>query len=168
MAIEPESEAFLVRIDPALARLEKHTHAAAPNGALTSPDEETAEQWDVGQVWAHLAEFVDFWVNQIQGILAQQSAEPVPFGRTKTDESRVGSIEQHRHDDIPTLYAELSRQVVGLKALLEGMSADDWTRQGRHQKLGDMSMQRIFEFFLVGHLEEHADQLDELAAGGAP
>ena len=31
-----------------------------------------------------------------------------------------------------------------------------------------MTLERIIDFFVVGHLEEHADQLDLIAAGGAP
>ena len=34
-----------------------------------------------------------------------------------------------------------------------------------HLVLGEMDMPRVFEVFLVGHLEEHANQLEGLLAG---
>jgi hypothetical protein len=33
-----------------------------------------------------------------------------------------------------------------------------------HPTLGEMTVQRLFERFIVAHLEEHADQLDGLAS----
>ncbi len=33
---------------------------------------------------------------------------------------------------------------------------------GAHPRLGDMPLAQIVEEFVVGHLEEHADQLDLL------
>lgn len=168
MSVDATSGRFLARIDPALDRLSGHVDTKPSSEARTSPDEDTAEQWDIGQVWAHLAEIVGFWVPQVRSILDARSSEGVPFGRTKADPGRVDSVERRRHEDPAFLHKELAEHVVDLKALLAGMDAEDWSRVGRHQKLGDMPMERIVDFFLVGHLEEHADQLDELAAGGAP
>ena len=37
-------------------------------------------------------------------------------------------------------------------------------RSGVHPRLGEMTVQGIVERFLVGHLEEHVRQLDEVLA----
>jgi hypothetical protein len=35
---------------------------------------------------------------------------------------------------------------------------------GRHQTLGDMTIERQLEEFHIGHVEQHLDQLDGLAS----
>lgn len=167
MSKHPTSAGFLARLDLVVPRLDAHAGTAAPAGALTSPDPGGHERWEQGQVWAHLAEIVGYWVPVVEAILGAGSDEPVPFGRTKADAGRVGAIEDHRHDPVDALHGQLRDDIVGLRALLERMDQADWGRVGAHPKLGDMPMPRIVDFFLVGHLEEHAGQLDELAAGGA-
>ncbi|MGQ0618185.1 MAG: hypothetical protein ACT4PW_14550 [Acidimicrobiia bacterium] len=167
MSAHPTSAGFLARLGAVVPRLDAHAGAAAPAGALTSPDPGGHERWEQGQVWAHLAEIVGYWVPVVEGILATAVDGPVPFGRTKADAGRVGAIEAHRHDPVGALHDKLGEDLVGLRALLERMGEADWGRVGAHPKLGDMAMPRIVDFFLVGHLEEHAGQLDELATGGA-
>ena len=43
---------------------------------------------------------------------------------------------------------------------------DEWTRRGAHPVRGEMTVERIVAVFIADHLEEHADQLDAMAAGG--
>jgi len=51
-----------------------------------------------------------------------------------------------------------------VRDLLADMSEADWDRRVLHRVLGEMDMPRVFEVFLVGHLEEHANQLEGLLA----
>src|SRR5204862_411810 len=125
----------------------------------------SGERWEWGQVWAHMVEFVPYWMDQIRdAVAAGVTDEPVPFGRVKSDPNRVAGIEAGRHDPIGVLHTRLSEEVNGLKAFLADLSEDDWRVTGRHQTLGTMPMDRIVEEFLVGHLEEHAAQLESLAS----
>jgi hypothetical protein len=48
--------------------------------------------------------------------------------------------------------------VVGL---LDRLDAGTLARTGRHERLGEMTVAAIVDRFLVEHLEEHADQLEE-------
>jgi hypothetical protein len=156
------SEEFLARLDVVQNRLQGHAYALAPGG-LTDPDPPTGEQWEWGQVWAHVAEFVPFWVRQVRQVLATESVEPLPFGRVKTDTARVAAIDQNRDRPAEAQMAELISQLDDLRALLRDMTPGDWQRTVRHVTLGVLDMPRVLNEFLVGHLEQHADQLDGLA-----
>lgn len=155
---------FLQRVDAVDRRLERHLRVE--HAGLTAPDESSGERWEAGQVWAHLAEFCSYWIAEARSILASATDGPVPFGRTKSDPGRLGAIERDRHEPPARLHAKLVDQLDELRAVIATMPEAGWRTSGRHPTLGVMTMEQIFEEFLVGHLEEHADQLDQVAAGG--
>jgi hypothetical protein len=135
------------------------------SGRLTAPDGATGERWEAGQVWAHLAEIVTYWVSEGRKVLAgSPDNDPVPFGRTKADEQRVAAIEASRHADPAMLYAQLDRQLGPLRGFLEDVDTTPggWQRLGRHSTLGEMDLRQIVEEFLIGHIEEHREQLEQL------
>lgn len=154
------ARAFLGRLDALDGRFDLAAGRAGARG-LTSPDARTGERWDRGQVWAHVAELVPYWIGQSHAVLAA-AADGAPFGRTVADAGRVGAIERDRAREVAELRAELARNVLALRAFVGGLSDTDWERSGTHPTLGRMSVEEIVERFLVGHLEEHASQLEEL------
>jgi hypothetical protein len=159
--------ALIDRVDAVRDRLAAHA-VSPPAPGLTAADQPSGERWDWGQVWAHLAEFVPYWVLQARLILGRPELDdPVPFGRTKTDPGRIAAIEADRGRSSAELMTRLGTQLDELRAFAMGLSEADWDRHGLHPTLGIMDMRRIFEEFLVGHLEAHADQLDGLAEGGS-
>jgi len=156
------------------ARLETHVANGLPAG-LTDPDPDGSERWEAGQVWSHLAEFPPYWAAQIQHVVdgwAKQqpdpgaARQPVRFGRTKADAERIAAIERDRHTDPAALLARVAREIAALADELDGLSAAGWAAVGAHPTLGAMTMPQIVEDFVVGHLEEHADQLDLLRKRG--
>jgi hypothetical protein len=163
-AADPPGKEYLRRLDAVRSRLEEHA-ASAPAPGLTEPDQPSGERWDWGQVWAHSAEFVPYWTGQVRLIMEAGGTDPVPMGRVKTDPGRVAAIEADRRRPPEELMARLGSQLDQLRALLREMRPDDWERRGLHSTLGVMAMPDIFEEFLIGHLEGHADQLDWLVAG---
>ena len=143
--------------------------AEDPPPGLTDPDPATGEQWDAGQAWAHVAEFVPYWRNEIRRVIvgAARGAEPVPFGRTTEDEGRVGAIEAGRHDPPGEQMARLSGALSNLRTYLLGLTPEQWAARGLHARRGEMTVAEIADRFVVGHLEEHAEQLEKLAASPA-
>ena len=135
---------------------------------LTDPDPATGEQWVGGQVWAHMAEFVPYWIAEIRKVVDPESAEPVPFGRVKTDPGRIAAIEARRDEPVAVLAESTAVDVVTLREFLEELDGipGSWARTGEHSKLGTMDVVRMVDEFLVGHLEEHLHQLDGLAGAG--
>lgn len=158
-----ERPGFIQRLDAVEERLAARAATSAPGTALTSADPSSGERWDAGQVWAHLAEFVTYWLGQVHQVIRGGGGEPVPFGRTKTDAGRVAAIERDRTQPVSVLWADTLTDIEQLRRFLLGLETDAWNARGLHPTIGVMEMDRIVDEFLVGHLEQHADQLDELA-----
>jgi DinB family protein len=156
---------FLFRVDAVADRLEKLASASPPT-AMTDADPPTGERWEWGQVWAHVAEFTAYWTNQIRRALDSPGDEPAPFGRVKTDPVRLGAIERDRATPVGELWERTIAHLQDTRRLLADMTAQDWQRRGAHSTLGIMSMSRIVDGFIVSHLEEHAEQLEELVRAG--
>jgi alkanesulfonate monooxygenase SsuD/methylene tetrahydromethanopterin reductase-like flavin-dependent oxidoreductase (luciferase family) len=159
-------EELFARMDVAERRLA--AFADDPPAGLTDPDPSTGEQWDAGQAWAHVAEFVPYWQGEIEHVLAAaaRSEDPVPFGRTSADAGRVGAIEAGRHEPPSEQMARLSGALTLLRGSLATLTDAEWSARGVHARLGEMTVARITERFIVGHLEEHAEQLEKLAQDG--
>ena len=159
-------ESLLARLKRAARRLEAHAASPAYAG-LTDPDPEGTERWEAGQVWAHLAEFPGYWLEQVRGVLAAGSEAPVPFGRTKTDPGRLAAIERERRTSPIDLFERAKAGIDDVSEVLRALPAAAWERVGEHPTLGPMTVQQIMQRFVAAHLEEHADQLDLLAGRAA-
>jgi len=159
------ADTALARLDAVEARLRALAESSPPSGALTGADPSTGERWDQGQVWAHLAEFIPYWIAQSQPIVeAHASGEPVHFGRTKSDPERVGTIERDRREPVAVLWSDTRDDIAALRVFLTALTPAQWDAVGLHPTLGVMSISEIVEEFLVGHLEQHAEQLEALGA----
>ncbi len=158
-----ETADFLNRLDVVWERLRRHGQQD-PEAGLTEPDPSTGERWEWGQVWAHVAEFPPYWMGEIRRILEAPDAGPVGFGRVKSDPARIAAIQADRRQPTDVLWKRVERHLAELRTLLEQMPRDGWGRLGVHSTLGVMDMPDIVDEFLVGHLEEHAAQLDGLSA----
>ena len=163
--MSPRDE-FLERLDAVEARLGAAAATEPQPGALTDADPSSGERWDRGQVWAHLAEFIPYWIGQTRPVIeGQQSTEPVRFGRTQHDPERIGAIERDRREPVAELWATARDDIALLRTFLVRLLPDQWLAVGLHPTRGAMSVAQITEDFLVGHLEQHADQLEGLRRG---
>jgi hypothetical protein len=162
------TEAYLARLDAVEGRLATAADAAPPPGSLTDADAETGEQWERGQVWAHLSEFIPYWIAQAGPVLLDRRSDAVvPFGRTKRDPERIGAIERDRHQQVSSLWGETRRDIAALRTFLSTIGPDQWATSGVHPTLGPMTVDELVERFLVGHLEEHADQLEGMTSSAS-
>lgn len=151
---------WIARLDAVRDRL--HALAARELRGLTPADPSTGERWESGQVWAHLAEFGDYWLDELDCVL-HATKWPVPFGRVKTDAGRIAAIERDRSVAVPELVARIDRSMARLEDQLRRMTNYDWEKTGLHSTLGVMSIDDQLQHFHIGHYEEHADQLDSLS-----
>jgi threonine dehydratase len=152
----------LDRLERVRRRLVDHAARPLPSG-LTDPDPGATERWEAGQVWAHLAEFPAFWLEQLKHVVGDAPAgEPVPFGRTKADAGRIEAIERERRTASAELLRRVSADLDDVGATLGALQPDAWERRGLHPTRGEMTVRQIAEHFILDHLEEHADQLDGL------
>ncbi|MEO8626061.1 MAG: DinB family protein [Candidatus Limnocylindrales bacterium] len=149
------------RLELVEQRLSALGYGAAPAG-LTQPDPGATEQWNGAQVWAHMAEFVPYWQQQLANVIAQYSGSPVPFGRTKEDAARVDAIEVGKNVPIPNMIEQVQQAIALTKDYLKTMTPEQWAAIGQHARRGEMTAPQIVQTFTLDHLEEHADQLEAL------
>jgi len=160
--LESEVTDLIQMLEDIEQRLAEHAAGPAPSG-LTEPDEGGTERWEAAQVWAHMAEFVPFWQAELEKVVDHYAGSPVPFGRTKDDPARAGAIEEGRHVPIAELMRQVHDGIEVTRRYLPTLSAAQWSSVGLHSRRGEMTVPQIVERFTIDHLEEHADQLDDLA-----
>lgn len=158
-----ERAQLLERLDAVETRLAARSRETPAAGALTDAEPGSGERWEAGEVWAHIAEFVPYWIDQVQFVANSYVDEPVPFGRTKSDAGRVAAIARDRDQPVTVLWAVTHSDIESLRHVIASLDSIAWSARGLHSTRGVMNMRRIIDEFLVGHLEEHADQLDGLA-----
>jgi len=139
------------------------THAAGPApGGLTEPDPGATEQWQASQVWGHLAEFMPYWLDQLDKVISQYSGQPVPFGRTKADAARLQGIADGLGVPIADQMASVREAIAMARNYLAQLTPEQWAAIGLHARRGEMGVPDIVRTFMLDHLEEHASQLDTL------
>lgn len=159
----------MIAIEDAVTRLDG---AAAGFGALL-PAVEAGHPWplhdvahDAGpesawgptEVLAHVAEMLPFWLAEIERIVAGPT-EPVPFGRTTADPVRTERIARDRTLPPAELIGRIETAVARYARRLPDLGPIDLARRGLHPIRGEMTVGEIVERFVVGHAEEHVDQL---------
>ena len=91
-------------------------------------------------------------------------ASPCRSGGPRRDPERIGAIERDRREPVSVLWAT---RAVRHRAAPWRSSRRSGRPSGRSAacipKLGPMTVDELVERFLVGHLEEHADQLEGMA-----
>jgi histidinol-phosphate aminotransferase len=153
---------WLDRLDVVLGRY--RDHLSIDHQRRTDPVPGEDETWDDRDVWAHVAEFGDYWLAELTTLLDSPAGEPPPFGRTRRDPTRIAAIAAGRSAGPERHLDTIERSADRLAALLAGMTDEDWARTGRHETLGVMDLDAQLRHFHVGHYEEHADQLDLTSA----
>ena len=152
---------FVDRLLQAERRLDRLAQGPALTG-LSDPDPGATERWDAGQIWAHLVEFVPYWQEQVEAVIAAYDGEPVPFGRTKSDAARIEAVELGRSDPIAEQRRTVHDAIEHISRYLAGLTPAEWNAVGLHPRRGEMDIEAIVEEFVINHLEEHADQLEHL------
>ena len=142
-------------------RLAAYAAREVPAG-LTEPDPGGDERWEAAQVWAHMAEFVGYWHEQVEAVVAAFDGEPVPFGRTKTDPGRIAAIEVGRREPVEELARRAQEAIAELDSRIASFGNAEWNAVGLHETRGEMDVEAIVDRFVVSHLDEHLAQLEQL------
>jgi len=124
----------------------------------TAADPGSGEEWDRGQLLSHLVEMLDYWVDELERVVAKHDGVE-PFGRTKETPSRLERIESGRHDAVAAQLDAIDAGVERAVGFMRGLAAPDWEVVGVHPRLGPMTVADSVERFIVAHMEEHREQL---------
>jgi hypothetical protein len=160
--VESEVTDLIQMLEDVEQRLTEDAAGPAPTG-LTDPEPDGTERWEAAHVWAHMAEFVAYWQAQLEHVVDTYHGQPVPFGRTKEDAARIEGIETGRSVPIAELMRRVHEEIEVTRRYLPTLSPAQWASVGLHPRRDEMTVPQIVEKFTVDHLEEHADQLDDLA-----
>ncbi|HEY7582962.1 MAG TPA: hypothetical protein VIB78_05005 [Acidimicrobiia bacterium] len=151
-------DAWLKRIDAVEARLEAQIDRS---GGTTAADARTGETWERGQVWGHLAEFIAFWTEQAGDVIDDYQGEPVPYGRKGDNSARNAAVESGLDVPIETLWEEVKSDLAELRRFLHALP-EDWSSAVGNRDGQEVRAEDIIERTIVGHLEEHAAQLEAI------
>jgi len=157
--MDDRNSQYLARVDAVEQRLTAH---ARPLASLSAEDATTGERWEASQVWGHITEFVPYWIEQLEEVVDEYKGQPVPFGRITTDPDRIAGIESGKAMDFETHLHWLGVHLADLRGFLSALPDEAWSAEGLHSRLGAMTLDHMIERLLVGHLEEHADQLEAM------
>jgi hypothetical protein len=130
---------------------------------------EPEASWGPRELLAHVTEMIPFWLGEAERVLEGATAgrEPVPFGRSATDSTRLAIIGRDRTLPLRELLARLEADSGRLGARMRTFDGRDGGRVGLHPRLGEMTVVGMLDRFVVGHLEGHVEQLQGiLAAAG--
>lgn len=130
------------------------------------PDPDTGERWDRGSVLGHLAEILPYWTAQVRAVLGG-----VPdMGRDSEGAAqRREAIDHLREVGEEALLRRIDAGLHGLLELLADVREADLDRRVTfHAAEGDheSDLRRAIETRLIGHLEAHVAQLEELTPRG--
>jgi hypothetical protein len=124
---------------------------------------EPESDWGPKEVLAHVAEMIPFWLGQIERVTADRD-EPVPFGRVTSDPVRIQRIGRDRTMPAAELFERIDGAAALAAARLATLSPRESGRRGTHPRFGEMTVDAIAGRFVIGHLEEHVEQLTEILA----
>ena len=162
--MEGESGTFSERLVRGRDRIEARRSAVEtghPWPLAVAFGTEPEASWGPPEILAHVAEMLPFWLGEIERVI-DGPTEPVRFGRVATDMFRLGSIERDRTLPPRELFARLRSGVDRYLVRLPELSGRELQRRGQHATRGELTVEAILERFVVGHLEEHAVQLEEI------
>jgi hypothetical protein len=126
---------------------------------------EPESSWGPREVLAHVAEMLPYWLGQMDALVAAPGQGEAPaFGRVATDTARIERIGRDRELPIRELHARIDAGLSDVLSRLGELTPEDRGRRGIHPRLGEMTVDGIVDRFIVGHLEEHVRQLDDILA----
>ena len=129
---------------------------------------EAEAHWGPPELLAHVDEMLPYWLGHAERIIdgrgGLEGAPPVPFGRTAEDPIRIGVIGRDREMPLRELFSRLGSEGARVAARMRTITADELGAVGTHQTRGPLTVDALFERFVVGHLEEHVRQLEDILA----
>jgi hypothetical protein len=151
----------------ALAALEPRIRAGAPWPMAEVFGAEPEASWGPPELLAHVAEFIPYWLGEMERVLEAPPGQPVPFGRVQTDNVRIALIGRERSLPLRELFSRIRSDSARAAARLRELDEGDVGRTGLHPTRGELTVSDMLEPFMSGHLEGHVTQLrDILAAAG--
>jgi hypothetical protein len=114
--------------------------------------------WGPLEVLAHVAEMLPYWLGEAERVMAGRGVA-VWFGRTAEDPVRLGAVEHDRLLPIAELLARIDAAAERYERDLAAVPDEALSRVGVHPRLGEMTVDLLFERFVTAHAVDHIGQL---------
>ena len=125
---------------------------------------EPEADWGPREVLAHVNEMLPYWTRELEGVLAGDPGRAVPFGRVATDPDRLRRIADDRRRAAGELLDGIDAGLVTALGFLTERTDADLARIGLHPTRGELAIADSLDRFVVGHLEDHVEQLRTILA----
>jgi len=126
--------------------------------------------WGPREVLAHTAEMLPFWLGQYERIVdaGRERGNPVPFGRTAGNALRLGILEHDRALPLRELFDRIDVGIERWERRLSDPAAKPGEDQavGLHPRDGEVPATFVRDHFVVRHLDDHIEQLEQTLTVG--
>ena len=112
------TEGLLARFDAAAARLE--VFAAAHTRSVSN------DEWDAGQIWAHVAEFLVHWREELGLRVAGRVSDPI--GRGIDDPERLGAIDRDHFVPRDEMLHRIRPAIAAARDFIASIPEDTWDK----------------------------------------
>jgi hypothetical protein len=146
-----------------LASMRPRVEAGAPWPLTERYDHDPEASWGPPELLAHVAEMLSYWLGEVERLIAAPDG-PTPFGRIGTDARRIEMIGRDRELPPAELFDRIEAGTRRWNQRLGTLSDQHLAATGLHETRGEMTVGAIVERMLLGHLEEHAEQLRGILA----
>lgn len=157
-----ELEAMKQRVGAARDRFA--AMAATTSDEQGPPDPKTGERWDRYNVLGHMAEFLGYWIRELNAALDDDA----PVGRQAGSAERQAAIDSGRKVGEARLREHVDAGMADLVRFLDRLSPADLDRPITMRNRGVQPMRWAVNNLLVDHVEEHCGQLSELQGSVQP
>ncbi|MBA3234738.1 MAG: hypothetical protein H0T59_01940 [Chloroflexi bacterium] len=106
-----------------------------------------------------------YWLGEAERVVDMTDG-PRAFGRVATDDVRLAMLARDRTLPIRELLARVQSGLVRWRERWPRLDSGLRARTGLHPTLGEVDVTEIATRFVVGHLEDHLDQLEAALADG--
>ena len=155
-------ELTLMRKRVVVARARLRALLPASSDHEPPADPQTGERWDRLNILGHMSEFPAFWSAELAA--AMETGEE--FGRRPGSTGRQDAVDAGAGIGESQLKRRVARGVETVLGLLGKLDPADLERTITMRGRGEVTVRWALENLLVGHLEQHCDQLYALTTSG--
>jgi len=157
----------LADIRAAYAALESRVMAREPWPLADDFGTGPEASWGPREVLAHIVEMLPFWLGELERVVDGPPPAPTPFGRIADDPVRIGLIGRERTLPLRVLFGRIDGGLAEWSERLATLTPPERALVGLHPRLGEVSVDRFLEQFVLGHAEDHLAQLETILEDGS-
>ncbi len=155
--LSPQADRLESTLASVLA-LRPRVEAAGPWPLADLYGTEAEASWGPPELLAHVAEMLPYWLGEAERLI-DGCGDVTPFGRVADDTVRIGIIGRDRTVPLRALFERVEADGARVARRMHELTEVEVNCRGNRPTRGELTVAELFERFVVGHLEEHLEQL---------